>query len=169
MAVIDLKLNKEPEFPLEAESISPNAFAGKKAADIKKLPYRDNSFDLVTISFATRNINVNQEKLVISFKEFFRVLTPNGRFINLETSQPPFSPFKKMFHFFIKLFVKSIGSRISGSKTAYAYLSKTIPRFYTAEQLAEILRTAGFGKVSFQRMMFGAAAIHQAWKGKATR
>ena len=38
MAVIDLKLKKEPEFPLEAESISPDKFAGKKAAEIKKLP-----------------------------------------------------------------------------------------------------------------------------------
>jgi len=134
------------------------------AADIRDLPFDDESFDLVTMSFATRNINVSKEILIQSFAEYHRVLKPGGRFVNLETSRPPFSPIRKGFDLYVKLFVKQIGGRISGSRRAYAYLAGTIPRFYPAEELADIMKQAGFEDVTFQRLLFGAAAIHQAEK-----
>lgn len=133
-------------------------------SDIKQLPFEDNTFDLVTISFATRNINLNREILIQSFREFYRVLRPGGCFINLETSQPSSPIVRSLFHLYVKLFVKPVGQMLSGSKAAYTYLSKTIPRFYPAHELADILRTAGFDEVSYQQMMFGAAAIHQSIK-----
>jgi demethylmenaquinone methyltransferase/2-methoxy-6-polyprenyl-1,4-benzoquinol methylase len=134
------------------------------AADIKALPFPDESLDLITMSFATRNINLSKDTLIQSFAEFHRVLKPGGRFVNLETSQPPSSPIRRCFHLYVKLFVKSIGGRISGSKAGYAYLAKTIPRFYAAEELADIMRQAGFEAVTCERLLFGAAAIHQAKK-----
>jgi len=133
-------------------------------SDIKSLPFADASFDVLTMSFATRNINLSREVLVESFAEYCRVLKPGGRFVNLETSRPPFGPVRKLFDLYIKLFVKAIGSRISGSATAYRYLATTIPRFYPAEELAEIMHQAGFEKVTFTRHLFGAVAIHQAFK-----
>jgi len=133
-------------------------------ADIKALPFDDASFDLITMSFATRNINLSRDILARSFAEYYRVLRPGGRFVNLETSRPPFALIRKCFDLYVKLFVKQIGSRISGARTAYAYLAGTIPRFYGAEELAQIMREAGFDSVSFKRLMFGAAAIHQAIK-----
>lgn len=133
-------------------------------ADIKALPFDDGSFDLITMSFATRNINLSREVLVRSFAEYYRVLKPGGRFVNLETSRPPFALIRKCFDLYVKLFVKQIGCRISGAKTAYGYLAGTIPRFYGAAELAQIMREAGFDEVSFKRLMFGAAAIHQAIK-----
>jgi demethylmenaquinone methyltransferase/2-methoxy-6-polyprenyl-1,4-benzoquinol methylase len=134
------------------------------AADIKALPFDDATFDLVTMSFAARNINLSREVLVRSFAEYYRVLKPGGCFVNLETSQPSWRPIRKCFHTYIKLSVKAIGSRISGSKAAYTYLATTIPRFYPAEELADIMRQAGFEKVAFQKYLFGAVAIHRASK-----
>jgi len=133
-------------------------------SDIKSLPFDDASFDVLTMSFATRNINLSREVLVASFTEYCRVLKSGGRFVNVETSRPPFAPIRKFFDLYIKMFVKAIGTRISGSMVAYKYLATTIPRFYTAEELAEILREAGFQKVTFTRHLFGAVAIHQAFK-----
>lgn len=133
-------------------------------SDIKTLPFEDSSLDLVTMSFATRNINLSREVLVRSFAEYYRVLRPGGRFVNLETSRPPFAPVRKCFDLYVKLFVKQLGNRISGARTAYGYLASTIPRFYGAEELAQIMREAGFDEVSFKRLLFGAAAIHQAIK-----
>ena len=133
-------------------------------SDIKALPFPDASFDLITMSFATRNINLSKDVLIQSFGEFYRLLKPGGRFVNLETSRPSFWPVRKCFHLYIKLFVKLIGTRISGSRDAYTYLAATIPRFYSAQELADIMRRAGFDKVTFQQYMFGAAAIHQAMK-----
>jgi demethylmenaquinone methyltransferase/2-methoxy-6-polyprenyl-1,4-benzoquinol methylase len=133
-------------------------------SNIRQLPFPDESFDLLTMSFATRNINLSKDILIQSFSEFYRVLKPGGRFVNLETSRPSFSPVRKCFDLYIKLFVKSIGTRISGAKDAYTYLATTIPRFYSAQELADIMHQAGFDKVTFEQYLFGAAAIHQAMK-----
>lgn len=133
-------------------------------ADAKRLPFPDGTFDLVTTSFATRNLNASRNILTQCFNEFHRVLKPGGRFVSLETSQPPSRPIRKLFHLYVRLAVRPLGYTISGSRAGYAYLSHTIPRFYSADELTDILREAGFAEVSFQRMMLGAAAIHKATK-----
>jgi len=129
-----------------------------------ELPFHDNYFDLITISFATRNINKNREALINYFSEFRRVLKPGGRFINLETSQPPNRTIRKLMHRYVDLTVRKIGRTISGSKYGYNYLASTIPRFYDANELTEILKEAGFSEVYPKPMFFGAAAIHKAVK-----
>lgn len=133
-------------------------------ADAKRLPFADDTFDLVTTSFATRNLNVNRQRLIESFGEFRRILKPGGRYVSLETSQPPSSLIRKLFHLYVRLVVRPLGYAISGSRAAYAYLSHTIQSFYTAEELADIMREAGFAQVSFQRLALGAAAVHKAVK-----
>ena len=134
------------------------------AADSIRLPFRDNTFDLVTISFATRNINVSRQNLLACLKEFQRVLKPGGRFVNLETSQPSSLLLRRMLHAFVKTFVKPIGSLISGSGSAYAYLSQTIPRFYDADRFSEIILEAGFQECKYKHLMGGLAAIHEGIK-----
>ncbi|MHA2386755.1 MAG: ubiquinone/menaquinone biosynthesis methyltransferase [Candidatus Thorarchaeota archaeon] len=133
-------------------------------ADAKQLPYPDNTFDLVIISFATRNINKTRESLLEYLREFRRVLKPGGRFINLETSQPQSRFIRWLFHLYIRLTVKPLGSFISGSKSGYAYLSYTVPRFYSADEFVQILHEAGFRGAGFQHMTLGLAAIHWAMK-----
>jgi demethylmenaquinone methyltransferase/2-methoxy-6-polyprenyl-1,4-benzoquinol methylase len=137
-------------------------------SDVKALPFPDQSLDLITISFATRNINLSRDVLTQTFAEFCRVLRPEGRFINLETSQPPSWIVQRGFHLWVKLFVRSIGSRVSGSRRAYTYLGHTIPRFYPAEELANVMQQAGFRNVTYQRLLFGVAAIHQGTRGEST-
>ncbi len=133
-------------------------------SDVKELPFKNNSVDTINISFATRNINLNREILTSTFAEFHRVLKPGGLFINLETSQPPNFLIRKLFYWYIKVFVKWIGTKISTSEIAYSYLSKTISRFYSAKVLSEILLQAGFEHVNYNYLLFGVAAIHKARK-----
>ena len=133
-------------------------------SNVNALPFADNTFDVVSISFATRNLNIDRETLLRRFGEFRRVLKPGGKFINLETSQPCSKWFRKIFHWYIRLAVKPIGYMFSGSKTAYAYLSYTIPRFFVAEELEKLLYQAGFKKVGFLHLTFGISALHTAVK-----
>lgn len=132
--------------------------------DVRFLPLSCASLDLLTSSFATRNINLSREILTETFTEYHRALKPGGMFINLETSIPPSPIIRALFNLYIRLFVKVIGSTVSGSSPGYAYLAKSIPRFYPAEDLAQIMKTAGFSEVRIHRQVFGAVAIHEAIK-----
>lgn len=136
-------------------------------AALPRLPFGDAAFDLVTLSFATRNINLSRSALRGSFREIHRILKPGGRFLNLETSQPPNRFLRSLFQFYVRTAVRPLGEAISGSRRGYAYLSSTVPRFYGAPELARILVESGFDRVSYQYLFFGAAAIHAAWKGPA--
>ncbi len=133
-------------------------------SDAKALPFADNFFDLVTISFAVRNINSTGDGLLPHFAEFCRVLKPGGRFICLETSQPKSKIFRKLMHLYVRLTVAPLGGLISGSKGGYKYLASSIPRFYDADQVTDILYKAGFSEVSYKQPFFGITAIHQAVK-----
>ena len=133
-------------------------------ADSQQLPFPDDTFDLVVISFATRNITPNRSRLTQFLREFHRVLKPGGRFINLETSQPTSTPLRIAFRLYTKHVIKLLGRIISGSRTGYAYLAHTVPRFFNAEGLSDILYESGFSKVNHVTMTFGAVAIHRAEK-----
>jgi len=133
-------------------------------ADAPRLPFPDESFDIVTISFATRNINLNRTKLIETFREFRRILRPGGLFVNLETSQPSSRILRWLFHLYVRLLVRPVGRLISGSRDGYGYLSHTVCRFYAAEDLTEILYEAGFTRIDYRILTLGLAAIHRAVK-----
>ncbi|MGY5854212.1 MAG: ubiquinone/menaquinone biosynthesis methyltransferase [Candidatus Thorarchaeota archaeon] len=133
-------------------------------ADAENLPFPDESFDVITISFATRNITTNRDDLLQFLREFRRVLKPGGLFLNIETSQPPSSIIRKLFHFYARRVISTVGYMISGSRSGYAYLSSTIRRFFEAEEFAQVIREAGFKRVDFHRMLLGIVAIHRAVK-----
>jgi demethylmenaquinone methyltransferase/2-methoxy-6-polyprenyl-1,4-benzoquinol methylase len=128
------------------------------------LPFADATFDLVVISFATRNIYSSKSALIAHLKEFYRVLKPGGYFINLETSQPPLRIVQKLFHLYVKLVVQPLGFFLSGSKPAYEYLAYTISRFFSPEKFSSILQEAGFARVSHRSLFLGVSAIHTAVK-----
>ena len=133
-------------------------------AEAGVLPFADASLDLVTISFAARNLNPRTEILESYLEEFNRVLKPGGHFVNLETSQPSVKIIRKLFHFYVRRIVKPLGWILSGSKAGYSYLSFTIPRFYAPDEFARILRQSGFSDVGFRRFLLGIAAMHVAKK-----
>lgn len=133
-------------------------------SNVEALEFPDDSLDLITITFATRNINSKRDALIQTFAEFYRVLKPGGHFINLETSQPSSRLIRCVFHAYVKLFVKPVGGLISGSYMGYAYLKHTIPRFYPPEELCDIVSQAGFTNVTYRKLLFGVAAIHQGIK-----
>jgi demethylmenaquinone methyltransferase/2-methoxy-6-polyprenyl-1,4-benzoquinol methylase len=132
--------------------------------DAVNLPFADNMFDIITITFAARNLSAAPGHLLKSFREFYRVLKPGGWFLNLETSQPPLKFIKRLFHLYVKLTVAPVGRWISGSKGSCAYLSNSIRSFHPAKELTEILYEAGFETVTWKNLLFGAVALHQARK-----
>jgi demethylmenaquinone methyltransferase/2-methoxy-6-polyprenyl-1,4-benzoquinol methylase len=133
-------------------------------ADASSLPFHDGTFDAITISFATRNISVSDDFRSKCLTEFHRVLKPGGVFINIETSQPPSRFIRRLFHWYVRAFVRPMANSISGSSASYAYLANSILNFCTAEELTDSIRKAGFSEAEFDLLLFGIVAVHRAVK-----
>ncbi|MEQ1946785.1 MAG: bifunctional demethylmenaquinone methyltransferase/2-methoxy-6-polyprenyl-1,4-benzoquinol methylase UbiE [Bryobacteraceae bacterium] len=125
-------------------------------ADALSLPLAENSLDLITVSFGFRNLANYQNGLI----ELRRVLKPGGTLAILEFSQPTNRLFAAVYDFFSTKVLPAVGGMISGSREAYSYLPESIRKFPGAEKLAEQMRIAGFATVEFERMTFGAVALH---------
>jgi demethylmenaquinone methyltransferase/2-methoxy-6-polyprenyl-1,4-benzoquinol methylase len=153
-------------FPMTSKARNKSGLqnASISLADSCALPFPDNTFDLIVISFATRNIAGSAARLLRFLREFHRVLKPGGRFINLETSQPKSKPIRILYHFYTKSVVRILGRLVSGSRSGYNYLSYSVERFFDVEDLSIIIRRSGFSKVQFRTMSFGAVAVHKAVK-----
>ena len=141
-----------------------NAVVRFVRADVCELPFPAETFDAAVISFALRNLNRNPEALLDYLREVRRVLAPGGRLVILETSQPGPGLVRKLFHLYVGLAVRPVGRLIAGSKAGYDFLATSIVRFYDPATLSELLERAGYSDVRFRRKMFGAVAVHTAFK-----
>ena len=133
-------------------------------ADVGKLPFADDYFDCIGISFAFRNLTYKNPNTQEYLDEILRVLRPGGRFVIVESSQPR-SAFIRFFdHLYLRCWVFPLGYLLSGNRAAYHYLLDSALHFYSAEEMQEFLVKAGFKQVSARRLFFGAAAIYVAMK-----
>jgi demethylmenaquinone methyltransferase/2-methoxy-6-polyprenyl-1,4-benzoquinol methylase len=129
-------------------------------ADSEALPFEDNSFDAITVSFGIRNF----ENLEKGLSEILRVLKKGGIFVILETSVPTKFPFKQGYSFYSKNILPLVGKVFSKDKVAYKYLSESASVFPYGENLNNILRKIGFNEVKNKPQTFGVATIYNATK-----
>jgi demethylmenaquinone methyltransferase / 2-methoxy-6-polyprenyl-1,4-benzoquinol methylase len=125
-------------------------------ADALQLPLRESSLDVITIAFGYRNFANYDAGLT----ELRRVLKPGGILAILEFSQPPNRFFAGLYNWYSSQVLPWIGGIISGSRDAYTYLPESVRKFPGAEELAAMMRRAGFQDVKFERMTGGIVALH---------
>ncbi|MFT8870294.1 demethylmenaquinone methyltransferase [Liquorilactobacillus nagelii] len=123
--------------------------------DAMKLPFADNSFDLVTIGFGLRNVHDAQQVL----REMTRVTRPGGQVVCLETSQPQGGILKMGWKMYFSL-VPWVAKLCGNQRQDYRYLQKTAEKFPTAPRLAKLFQEAGLAKVEYHYFTFGAGALH---------
>jgi len=125
-------------------------------ADALRLPVPDASLDLVTVAFGFRNLTNYDAGL----REMRRVLRPRGMAAILEFSRPPNPAFRALYTLYSRRILPLIGGAISGSRDAYAYLPESVRKFPGPDELAEMMRAAGFDPVEFERFTGGIVALH---------
>ena len=133
-------------------------------ADAGHLPFRGESFDCVAIAFSFRNLLYKNPAIDRYLAEVLRVLRPGGHFVIVETSQPESDVLRKVYHAYLRTIVPFVGGAASGSKGAYTYLSKSATNFPAPEEVATVLRGAGFSEVGFEPLLLGMVGIHKATK-----
>ena len=133
-------------------------------ADVAQLPFTDNHFDCVGISFAFRNLTYKNPMTQGYLNEILRVLKPGGRFVIVESSQPKSPLIRFLDHLYLRLWVFPAGYMLSANRGAYRYLAESARHFYSAEEMRGFLLKAGFQQATAKSLFFGAAAIYVAVK-----
>jgi demethylmenaquinone methyltransferase/2-methoxy-6-polyprenyl-1,4-benzoquinol methylase len=125
--------------------------------DAEHLPFSDNEFDLVTVAFGLRNMT---DKLA-ALREMRRVLKPGGKLMVLEFSKVA-PPLEKIYDLYSFKVLPWLGKKIAQDEESYRYLAESIRMHPGPEELAQMMREAGFDVVRFNTMSAGLVALHQA-------
>jgi demethylmenaquinone methyltransferase/2-methoxy-6-polyprenyl-1,4-benzoquinol methylase len=141
-----------------------NPFIRFVQADATDLPFEDDSFDAVTISFGLRNI-VDPKK---ALAEFFRVVKPGGRVVVCEFSQPPLAPIRTGYRAYLKFGMPVLARLASSNPAAYEYLMESIQAWPDQRALASWLREVGFERVAYRNLTAGIVALHRGYKPERT-
>ncbi|SIT66468.1 demethylmenaquinone methyltransferase [Edaphobacillus lindanitolerans] len=126
------------------------------------LPFKDGTFDYVTVGFGLRNV----PDLRKSLSEMYRVLKPGGMIACLETSQPKLPGYRQLFKFYFRFIMPVFGRLFAKKFKEYQWLQESADTFPDMEQLARIFSEAGFTRVSYKPFSGGAAAGHIGYKRK---
>ncbi|CAI0691724.1 MAG: bifunctional demethylmenaquinone methyltransferase/2-methoxy-6-polyprenyl-1,4-benzoquinol methylase UbiE [Serratia proteamaculans] len=129
-------------------------------ANAEALPFPDNYFDCITISFGLRNVTDKDKAL----RSMFRVLKPGGRLLVLEFSKPLLAPLRKAYDAYSFHVLPKIGELVVKDPESYRYLAESIRMHPDQETLKGMMGTAGFDNVTYFNLTGGIVALHRGFK-----
>ncbi|MFD7903402.1 demethylmenaquinone methyltransferase [Kitasatospora sp. NPDC059722] len=141
---------RHPELPLTA-------------GDATRLPFADDTFDSVTISFALRNVHDTDAAL----REMHRVTKPGGKLVLCEFSTPTWTPFRTVYTEYLMRALPPVATAVSSNPDAYVYLAESIRAWPDQPAMAARLQEAGWSKVAWRNLTGGIVALHRAYKTAA--
>ncbi|MBU3060870.1 demethylmenaquinone methyltransferase [Nocardia sp. NEAU-G5] len=130
------------------------------AADGMALPFADDSFDAVTISYGLRNISDPD----LALRELYRVTKPGGRLVVAEFSTPVFGPFRTLYMEYLMRALPRVARAVSSNPDAYVYLAESVRAWPNQPQLALRVADAGWSAVKWRNLTGGVVALHRGYK-----
>jgi demethylmenaquinone methyltransferase/2-methoxy-6-polyprenyl-1,4-benzoquinol methylase len=129
-------------------------------ANAESLPFPDKSFDAVSIAFGIRNV----PRIDVALAEMHRVLRLGGRFLCLEFSNVDVPGLDALYELYSFNVVPALGRAVAGDAEPYRYLVESIRRFPRPNAFGDMMRAAGFARVSHRTMSGGIVALHSGWR-----
>lgn len=129
-------------------------------ANAEALPFEENTFDCIVISFGLRNVT-NKDK---ALQSMYRVLKPGGRLLVLEFSKPILEPISQVYNFYSFNILPKIGEVVVKDGDSYRYLAESIRMHPDQETLKEMMEQAGFEGVEYYNLSAGIVALHRGYK-----
>jgi demethylmenaquinone methyltransferase/2-methoxy-6-polyprenyl-1,4-benzoquinol methylase len=129
--------------------------------DAQYLPFKDNTFDLITIAFGLRNVTDKKAAL----ESILSSLKPGGKLMILEFSRPSNEFFRELYDIFSFEVIPKIGEFVAQSEDSYRYLAESIRMHPAQEELKDLMESAGFSNCNFDDLTNGVVAIHSGKKG----
>ncbi|MBH5335495.1 demethylmenaquinone methyltransferase [Streptomyces pactum] len=130
------------------------------AGDATRLPFADDAFDAVTISFGLRNVQDPDAAL----REMLRVTRPGGRVVVCEFSRPTWAPFRTVYTEYLMRALPPVARTVSSNPAAYVYLAESIRSWPDQAGLAARLQRAGWSRVAWRNLTGGVVALHRGTK-----
>ncbi|MFF3751321.1 demethylmenaquinone methyltransferase [Streptomyces sp. NPDC002018] len=127
------------------------------AGDATRLPFADEVFDAVTISFGLRNVQDTDRAL----SELYRVTKPGGRVVICEFSHPTWAPFRTVYTEYLMRALPPAARAVSSNPDAYVYLAESIRAWPDQPALAARLQAAGWSEVAWRNLTGGIVALHR--------
>ncbi|MFY1678272.1 MULTISPECIES: demethylmenaquinone methyltransferase [unclassified Streptomyces] len=131
------------------------------AGDATRLPFADDVFDAVTISFGLRNVQDTDAAL----RELYRVTRPGGRIVVCEFSHPTWAPFRTVYTGYLMRALPPVARTVCSNPDAYVYLAESIRAWPDQAGLASRLTAAGWSRVAWRDLTGGVVALHRGFKG----
>jgi len=122
----------------------------------EELPFKDNTFDVITIGFGLRNFTDKEKGL----KEMKRCLKKNGKLLVLEFSKPINPVFSKIYDWYSFNILPKLGSLLANDSDSYQYLAESIRMHPDQDKLKKMMLTSGLSKCKFFNLLNGIVAIH---------
>jgi ubiquinone/menaquinone biosynthesis methyltransferase len=126
--------------------------------DMMALPFPDQSVDVVTTGYGLRNVPVIGDAIA----EIRRVLRPGGMLVSLDFNRPLSPPLRFAYHVYLTVVGSALGLALHGNPDTYRYIPESVRRYPDADQVAVLLRSAGFESARWERVLGGLMAIHVA-------
>jgi demethylmenaquinone methyltransferase/2-methoxy-6-polyprenyl-1,4-benzoquinol methylase len=133
------------------------------AGDATTLPFADETFDAVTISFGLRNV-VEVDR---ALGEMLRVTKRGGRLVVCEFSTPTWAPFRELYDFYLGSMLPRVARLVSSNTPAYGYLAESIRDWPDQRALGAMLLRNGWSRASYHNLSGGIVALHRAFKPAA--
>jgi demethylmenaquinone methyltransferase/2-methoxy-6-polyprenyl-1,4-benzoquinol methylase len=131
--------------------------------DAQRIPFSDNSFDIVTVGYGLRNL-ANWE---LGLREMQRVAKPGGRLVVLDFGKPDNSLWRGLYFGYLKLFVPCLGRFFCGNASAYAYILESLKHYPAQKGVAAKMRELGLVEVRIVNLLGGIMSINYAEKRSA--
>lgn len=131
-------------------------------SDVHHLPFPDNSFDVVTLQWASRHL-----KLLDSFSEIIRVLKPGGHFYHSDMLRPRSQFVGECYYAYLNIslsFTALLFHSGPAARDCKDYFIKAIRMFYSSDEISELLSLIGFSNISSKILLGGMVGFHKACK-----
>lgn len=129
-------------------------------ADAESLPFPENTFDLITISFGLRNVTDKEKAL----RSMYQVLKPGGKLLVVEFSKPTSALLSSIYDTYSFKILPQLGRLVAGDEDSYRYLAESIRKHPDQETLKKMLMDADFENCDYQNLTGGIVAIHRGYK-----
>lgn len=124
--------------------------------DAERLPFKDNTFGIITIAFGFRNLQ-NRD---LALLEFNRVLKKGGSLLILDFSLPKNPLFRKLYLLYLTRYIPLLGGLLTGDKEAYLYLGDSIQKFPPKVMIIKMAEDKGFKAFKVEELTFGIVTLY---------